>query len=306
MLGRHLLDEFLQWPNTRVLALVRPSSKPLITHPFLSSECVDFQDRNAVASALEVFQPTAAVHCAATGMQQPRPAWSELIAANVTLSTQLCEVVASLPGCHFVYVSSGLAYRDQGRALREDDPLESRHPYAATKAAADQLIHAIAAETGVGLTIARPFSFTGIGDSGTKLFPSILGAAAEQRPLALSSGEQIRDHCAVSDVAHGIALAIAKRHALPKEAQVFNFGSGSTATLRQLVEGVVKELGLEVTLQFGARAQTPHEPKHLVADTTRAQELLQWRRQTSVAHVVWQLAQAAFPTLKLKQPRRSP
>lgn len=306
MLGRHLLDEFLAWPSTRLLALLRATSSFATSHPALTCKRVDFQDRNAVASALKAFQPTTVVHCAATGMQQPRPGWEELVSANVTLSTRLCELTATVPGCHFVYVGSGLAYRNQARALCEDDPLESRHPYAATKAAADQLVQAIAAEAGMLLTVVRPFSFTGVGDSGTKLFPSLLCAAAERRPQALSPGDQVRDHCAVKDVAQGIALAVARRRELPTETRVFNFGSGSTATLRQLIEGVVAELGLDVELLFGARAHTPHEPMHLVADTSRAQRLLQWRPQTNLTYAIWQLARESFPTLKLKQPRRSP
>jgi UDP-glucose 4-epimerase len=306
MLGRHLLDELAAWPNIHVLALIRSGSKPFIAHPAVACECVDFRNRNTIASAFKVFQPTTVIHCAATGMQQPRPGWEELVSANVTLSTQLCELTADIPGCHFVFVGSGLAYRDQGRPLREEDLLDSRHPYAATKAAADQLVQAIAAEAGLPLTVVRPFSFTGAGDSGTRLFPSLLRAAVEQRPLALSPGDQVRDHCAVNDVARGIALAVAKHSELPAEAQVFNFGSGSTATLRQLIEGVVEELGLAVTLQFGARAYTPHEPMHLVANTTRAQQLLQWQSQTNLAYAVWQVARESFPTLNLKQPRRSP
>ncbi len=306
MLGRHLLDEFLSWPNARVMALTRPSSKFAVTHASLTCERVNFQDRNTVASVLKAFQPTALIHCAATGMQHPRPVWPELVSANVTLSARFCELAADVPGCHFVYVGSGLAYRDQGRSLREDDPLESRHPYAATKAAADHLVQAIAADAGVPLTVVRPFSFTGAGDSGTKLFPSLLRAAAQGHAMVLSPGDQVRDHCAVSDVAHGVALAVAKRGELPAAAQVFNFGSGSRATLRQLIEGVVRELGLAATLQFGARPHAPHEPMHLVADTTRAQRLLQWQPQTNLAYAVWQLARESFPTLNLKQPRRSP
>lgn len=306
MLGRQLLDEFLAWPNTRVLALLRAGSSFVTSRPAPACERVDFQDRDALASVLKAFQPTVVVHCAATGMQQPRPGWEELVSANVTLSARLCELTASIPGCHFVFVGSGLAYRDQGRPLREDDSLDSRHPYGATKAAADQLVQAIAAETGLPLTVVRPFSFTGPGDRGTKLFPALLRAAAERRPLALSPGDQVRDHCAVSDVASGIALAVARRRELPAETQVFNFGSGSTATLRQLIEGVVAELGLDVPLQFGARDYAPQEPRHLVADTTRARQLLQWRPRTNLAHAIWQLARESYPSLNLNQPRRAP
>ena len=305
-LGRHVLNEIAAWPDTQVLALVRTNSKLAGAPANVRIEARPIFDANALTPLLERFQPTAIVHCAATGMLQPRPGWPELIRFNVNFSAQLCELAAQVPGCHLVHVSSGLAYRDQGRPLVEDDPLGSEHPYAATKIAAEALVRAVAAETHVPLTIVRPFSFSGAGDQGSRLFPSLLRAAEQQRPFDLSPGDQIRDHSAVNDIAHGVALAVARRHELPPGTQIFNLGSGSTATLRNVIEGVVAELGLKAKLNFAARGHNPFEPKYLVADTTRARSLLGWQRQTSFAHAIWELAQESFPGMQLKQPRRSP
>lgn len=305
-LGRHVLDEISTWPGAQMLALVRSSSKLTGIPANARVERVEFSEPDSLAPVLKTFQPTAVVHCAATGMLLPRPDWGELIPFNVNMSAWLCELTARFTGCQFVHVSSGLAYRDQARALHEEDPLESQHPYAATKIAAEALVRAVAAECRVPLTIIRPFSFSGVGDTGSRLFPSLLRAVVEQKPFDLSPGDQVRDHCAVADVAHGIALAVAKRNALPPEPQVFNFGSGGTATLRQLIESVVAQLGLEVNLNFGARNHSPSEPKFVVADTTRARKILGWQPQTNFAYAVWELAQASFPSLKLKQPKRTP
>jgi UDP-glucose 4-epimerase len=305
-LGRHVLNEIAAWPDTQVLALVRTNSKLADTPANVRVENLPCFDANSLAPILERFQPTAIVHCAATGMLRPRPNWLELIRCNVNLSAQLCELAARIPGCHFIHISSGLAYRDQGRPLVEDDPLDSEHPYAATKIAAEVLVRAVATEAHVPLTIVRPFSFSGAGDKGSRLFPSLLRAAEQQRTFDLSPGDQIRDHSAVNDIAHGIALAVARRHELPPETQVFNFGSGNTVPLRNLIEGVVAELGLKVKLNFAARNHAPFEPKYLVADVTRARSMLNWHRQINFAHAIWELAQESFPGLQLKQPRRSP
>lgn len=305
-LGRHLVRELAAWPDTQILALVRTSSKPGAVLESVQTERVDFFDRNSLTATLRKFQPTTFIHAAATGMQQPRPPWNELIRFNVDVSVRLCELAGEINGCHFVHVSSGLAYREQGRALREEDPLDSQHPYAATKTAADVLVRATAAQFGLPLTVVRPFSFSGAGDAGSRLFPSLLNAASKRMPLELSPGDQVRDHCAVADVAHGIALAVARRSDSSAGPQIFNFGSGSTLALHQLVEGVVAELGLEVALNFGARPHTPHEPKFLVADTTRAGALLGWSPQTRFAHAVWQLARESFPELKVTEPKRTP
>ena len=55
--------------------------------------------------------------------------------------------------------STGLGYRDQGRHLRESDPLDTEHPYGASKAAADMLMRAAAAEFGVPMVVLLLFSF---------------------------------------------------------------------------------------------------------------------------------------------------
>ena len=303
-LGRNVLEEINAQSGTQTLALLRNKSRLSKTHPSVRYEEVDFLDSERLAESVRQFQPTAFIHCAASGMQAPRPTWSEMVRFNVDVSVLLCELVSRIPGCQFVYISTGLAYRDQGRPLREEDPLDTQHPYAASKAAAEMLVRAVATEYGVRLTVFRPFSFSGPGDVGSRLFPSLLRAAEQKTPFNLSPGDQVRDHCAVNDIARGIVRAVIGRGQLPVEPQVFNLGSGSTMPLRKLVRSVVEELGLEVTLNFGARDQAQYEPKFVVADISRSRTLLQWQPQMNFAYAIWQLARESFPSLELRQPRR--
>ncbi len=302
-LGRNLLEQVAGWPGTKILALLRPDSEPQKKYGQVQYRHVDYFDRSEVAGVVKEFQPTSLVHCAASGMRFPRPEWFDLIRFNVDTSLHLCESVSKIPGCQFVYISTGLSYRDQGRPLAECDPLDTEHPYGASKAAADMLMRAAAAEFGVPMIVLRPFSFSGTGDNSTRLFPSLLRAAAEKRPFNLSPGDQIRDHCAAGDVARGIKQALLLREELEADTQVFNLGSGSTAPLRTLVEDVADQIGLNVQLNFGARDYARFEPKYLAADISRAGALLNWRPRINFAHAIWELARESFPSLKLKKPK---
>ena len=67
---------------------------------------------------------------------------------NIELPVRLAEAVSQITNCCFVHISSGLAYKDQGRPLREDDPLATLHPYGASKAEAEKRLQAVA-EPGV-------------------------------------------------------------------------------------------------------------------------------------------------------------
>lgn len=303
-LGRAILAELAARSDCSALALVRDAARLAVTVPRVQVEPVDFSDESQLARLLESYQPTVLIHAAATGMQIPRPPWREMLECNVALSVRLCELVARLSRCRFVFISSGLVYRDQGRTLREDDPVETNHPYAASKAAAETLVRAVAAEDNLPLTIIRPFSFSGLGDARNRLFPSLLRAAERGQPVDLSSGEQVRSHCAVQDVARGVLAAATNHHATTAAVACFNLGSDRTESLRHLVEKVVEELGLRVKLHFGARPATPFEPQFLAADISRAQAQLGWRPQINFAHAVWELAQESFPGLKLREPRQ--
>ena len=152
------------------------------------------------------------------------------------------------------------------------------------------------------LTVFRPFSFTGINDVRTRLFPSILRAALEGRPLSLSPGDQVRDFCSARDIARAALLALPRPPAVAAPS-VYNLGSGQALTVRQLTGQIVDELEIPVQLKFGERPYGTFEPMHLVADITHARRELKWRPEHRLAHAVWQLAKTSFPALKLKQPR---
>ena len=114
-LGRNLLEQTANWPATKILALIRPHSKPDKKFRGVEYKAVDYFDRSGVLGVIKHFQPTSLIHCAASGMQFPRPEWFEMIRFNVDTSLHLCESVSQIPGCQFVYISTGLSYRDQGR-----------------------------------------------------------------------------------------------------------------------------------------------------------------------------------------------
>ncbi|MDE1171696.1 MAG: NAD(P)-dependent oxidoreductase [Verrucomicrobium sp.] len=302
-LGGSFLREAANRPGMRILALRRPGSKTLPPTANIQEALAETLDGPEAAAHIRDFRPTCLVHCAATGMETDRPSLPELVRVNVNASIALCEIAAAVPGCHYVFVSTGLAYQPQERPLREDDPLGTLHPYGATKAAADLLVRSAALEFKVPLTVLRPFSFTGPNDDRTRLFPSILRAAAAGQPMSLSSGSQLRDFCSVRDIAHGLILAAEAGSPEPGSPRVCNLGSGRLESLRSVIERVMGELGVSADLRFGERPPGRFESPCLVADISAAREELKWSPRHNLAHAVWQLARESFPDLQVVQPR---
>ncbi len=259
----------------------------------------DLSDTPQMARILSDSLPELIIHCAASGVRPVREAWFDMVAFNVDATLRLFQSSCALPDCEFLYISTGLVYRHQGRPLRETDPVESLHPYGVSKAAADFLLQAAATEFKRNLTILRPFSFTGLHDGGARLFPSLLNAAATGQPFRLSPGEQIRDFCAVDDIA--TAVLTASRRQRLHLVEVFNVGSGLSRPLREIVENVCHDLELPVELHFGALPYHPYEPMHLVADIAKLSGL-GWAPVTPLSFAVWQLAQAQCPELPVTRP----
>ena len=301
-LGRNFLDLVGGDPSYEILSLLRPESRECPEWASVREVRIDFSERGRVKRVVADFRPDTIVHCAATGMEFPRTEWFDLIRFNVDFTVNLCESAAASGGAHFIYVGTGLAYRPLTRPMNESDALDTLHPYGASKAAADMLVRAAAAEFRLPLTVLRPFSFTGVGDDRSRLFPSLLRSASEGKTFALTSGEQIRDHISASDVARGIVASIGKTPA-PSLPEIYNLGSGSMVSVRTLVEKVVAELELPVNLEFGAKEPSKFEPACLVADAASASSRLDWRPRQSLTHAVWQLAEESFAELELAEPR---
>jgi UDP-glucose 4-epimerase len=263
----------------------------------------DLSDAIHTAQIFERVNPAIVVHCAASGLRPPRSSWFDLMQFNVVSTMRLFQMNCRLDqASHFIYVSTGLVYREQARPITEDDPIETLHPYGASKAASDAMLQAAAAEFKRRLTILRPFAFTGPHDGGRRLFPLILEAAVSGRRLGLTAGTQVRDFCSVRDIADGILRVMESKQGSGIEK--FNLGSGLSQPLRNVIEQVCDQLQIRVDLAFGDLPMHPYEPHYSVANISHAERVLGWKPRTSLAYSVWELAREIAPSLNLRPPER--
>ena len=291
-----------EYPRTRVHVLLRkPDPHLFAEYANLGQQRADLKEIGRFIEAAMDFEPDAIIHCAASGVRPSEMSWLDVVDRNVSASVQLFMASCELRDCHFVHVSTGLVYDARDRACHEGDPVDTLHPYGASKAAADCLLRAGADRLHRHLSVVRPFSFTGIHDGGARLFPSLLRKAQAGEPFLMSAGTQVRDFCAVQDVAEAIRLIL--EQGTEPQRNIFNVGSGQPIRLRDIVSDVVEQLGLEVEVRFGDRPFHPHEPMHLVADIGRMRTM-GWEPRTNLAYAVWQMARIEFPGLAVRQPEQ--
>jgi len=303
MLGFNIVRLLASDPNIHiVLPLRTPHPSLFQQYPQVRIVQADLSDARQMSRLVADLVPHVIVHCAASGVRPARPTWFEMINFNVEVTLRLFEASCTLADCHFIYISTGLVYRTQNRPLLETDPVDTLHPYGASKAAAECLLRAGATEFDRHLTVLRPFSFTGLHDGGGRLFPSLLRAALANQPVRLSPGTQYRDFSCVQDIASAVAAILRRKR--KKAIEIFNLGTGELKTLRATIERVCMEIDLEADLRFGELPYHPYEPMHLIADIRRSAEL-PWRPATNLAFAVWELAQSEFPALRVRRPQLS-
>ncbi len=156
---------------------------PLALRKLANVDCqqLDITNSRELTQSVLDFRPNAIIHCAASGVRPSKIGWFDLIRLNVSATVALFEASCEVDHCHFIHISTGLVYGEQDRPCREGDPIDTLHPYGATKASADCLLRAGAERLKRHLTVIRPFSFTGLHDGGDRLFPSFHSSKRSER-----------------------------------------------------------------------------------------------------------------------------
>jgi UDP-glucose 4-epimerase len=216
-------------------------------------------------------------------LEDCRPSLVYHLAGAVTGSRHLSAVGPSLRDTlgSTVHVLTAAARSGTGRvvlagSLEEpgpDDPFPVS-PYAAAKAAAASYAGYFRAVHGLPVVVLRVFMVYGPGQQDrTKLVPSVIDALLRGDRPAVSSGVRPVDWVHVGDVADAFLAAGAAPEA-PEEP--IDVGTGRMATVREVVEELVRLVDPALEVRFGAIPDRPFE-RVLAADARRTEEVLGWR-----------------------------
>lgn len=263
----------------------------LLTAPF------DLRDAAAVDAAVDSGRPDACIHLAAistlgAARQDEARCWDVNLHGTLRLAHA---VLRHAPDCRMLFVSSADIYGGgPGGPIGEQVPLAPRNLYAASKAAADLALCALAAE-GLAVVRLRPFNHTGPGQSADLVVPAfarqIARIAAGRQPPVIEVGnlEASRDFLDVRDVCAAYIACLQRAETLAP-GEILNIGSGSPRRIGDMLAELLAIAGITAELRSGALRRGAQEVVHSCADPARAQRLLGWSPalpwQTTLADVL--------------------
>ncbi|WP_030469540.1 NAD-dependent epimerase/dehydratase family protein [Lentzea aerocolonigenes] len=204
-------------------------------------------------------------------------------------------LLKALKGQRFLLASTAGVYRPSDSPLTEESVREPSSPYAATKAAAEDLVAWAARSGRIGATTLRLFNIAGGGDADTsRVITRAVACAAGTVPgmEVYGDGTAVRDFVHVRDVA--AAFVVALEACSVGESSVYNVG-GTPASVRDVLSAVAEVTGRSVDVTW--QPAHPGEVRYQRADVSRLLAL-GWKPQfTTLTEIVrdqW-LASAPAP-----------
>jgi dTDP-glucose 4,6-dehydratase len=203
----------------------------------------DICDKECVRRCIDDYGIEAVVNFAAeTHVDRSLYFPDVFLRTNVMGTQTLLEVIRHRSSVRrFHQVSTDEVY---GQVLRgsfsEEDPLDTRSPYSASKAGADMLVLAYAASYGVSATITRGSNSIGPYQYPEKVVPLFVTSAIDGEALPVyGDGRYIRDYQYVLDHCRGIDVVL--RRGAPGE--IYNLGGGNEVEALALARMIVAKLG---------------------------------------------------------------
>jgi len=198
---------------------------------------------------------------------------SDFIRTNIDGTYNLLEATKRYNVSRFVQISTDEVYGSTGEgSFRETSPLSPSSPYAASKAAADMLVHSYRVTFNLPVIIARSSNNFGPYQYPEKIIPLFITNALEDKQVPLyGDGMNVRDWLYVIDNCQGIDLILHKG----REGEIYNIGGGNELRNIDLTRMVLKILGKPESLIQPVKDRPGHDRRYSI-DSSKIERELGW------------------------------
>ncbi len=235
----------------------------------------DLNDGAALDALFRAHDIDRVAHLAGRGGVRPSVADPHAyVRINVSATIALYEAMRRAGVKKMVFASTSSVYGELPVPWREDAAADRPvSPYAASKRAAELMLHAECRLHGLAATVLRFFTVYGPRQRPDMALARFVEQALAGEPLQRhGDGTQVRDFTEVSDIVAGFLAALAQIRTAPAgRYELCNLGSGAPRTLNDLIAALEKELG---PLRIETRPPAPGDAPATYADLSRAKQFL--------------------------------
>lgn len=232
----------------------------------------DLGDFDSLRAAVAQARPDVVVHLAGIAFVGHTDA-AEIYQSNLLGTRNLLQSILAAganPRSVLLASSANVYGNQQGGALSEDAPLQPINEYGISKAAMEMVARLFMDR--MPITIARPFNYTGVGQSTDFVVPKIVDHSRRRTgAIQLGNIDVERDF---SDV-RGVCSIYARLLETPEAAgKIVNICSGRPHSMRAVL-GLVEELtGHRMIVEHNPALMRANEVLRLYGDKSRLEQLL--------------------------------
>jgi UDP-glucose 4-epimerase len=272
-IGSHVVESLVAFGH-KVRVVSRRHRTMLYSVPGVDYLQADWRDPETISAAL--VDCDCVIHaCSATtpGTGDADPALD--VSANLLPVLTLLDALAVTGVRRLIYLSSGGMVYGLPEALpvREDHPLRPLGSYGIVKMAAEGYIAAAALHRGLRPVILRPSNTYGErqGQDGSQGLVNMLLAKAlgGGRVEIWGDGSMVRDHLHVHDLARLCVMS-----AESEATGIFNAGTGTGTSVRELIDMVSEISGRELQVRYGPERSI--DVPASILDISRSREVFGW------------------------------
>ncbi|EHI13114.1 UDP-glucose 4-epimerase GalE [Mycolicibacterium thermoresistibile] len=278
-----------------------PSEVPLVRGTLL--------DADLVARALREHRVSGVIHIAGfkyagVSVQQPLHTYEQNVSAMVTLLKAMQDTGVDM----MVFSSSAATFGTPDVDLvTETTPTRPESPYGESKLIGEWLLADVGRATGLRHTSLRYFNVVGSGSpelfdvSPHNLFPLVFDMLYRGETPRINGddyptpdGTCVRDYIHVADLALAHVAAARRLQAGEPVEPVYNLGSGSGTSVREIMTAIRKVTGVDFVPEIAPRR--PGDPARIVASGELAARDLGWRMRHTLEDMVksaWEARQRA-------------
>jgi dTDP-glucose 4,6-dehydratase len=165
--------------------------------------------------------------------------------------------------------------------ISEDHPLQGQSPYSASKIGADKIAESFHLSFEVPVITVRPFNTFGPRQSARAVIPTIITQCLSGDTVRLGNVHPTRDLNYVGNTVEGFIKAASASAGI---GQTVNIGSGREISIGNLAHLIANLMGRAITIESDSQRLRPEgsEVDRLLADASRAQNLLGWQPEVSL------------------------